>query len=137
MTASTPGRSSTGVEARSVDVDVSGWYAFASIMLLVSGFLNGMHGYIAVAESDYIVNQLFFENLDVWGWVFMGFGALQLLAGAMSLAMRTIGPVIGISLASIAMVLWFAMIFAAPFPALVGLAINATIIYGLTRYETA
>jgi hypothetical protein len=36
---------------------------------------------------------------------------------------------------SIAMVLWFAMIFAAPFPALVGLAINATIIYGLTRVE--
>jgi hypothetical protein len=135
MTTSPSSRSSGGLDQRVADYDVSGWYTFAGCMLLVSGFINAMHGYIAIAESDYLVNQLYFENLDVWGWVFLGFGALQLLAGGMSLAMRTLGPIIGVTLASIAMILWFAMIFAAPFPALVGIAINGTIIYGLTRVE--
>lgn len=135
MTASPSSRPQAGLDDRLASYDVSGWYTFAGCMLLVSGFINAMHGYIAIAESDYLVNQLLFENLDVWGWIFLGFGALQLLAGGMSLAMRTLGPIIGVSLASVAMILWFAMIFAAPFPALVGIAINGTIIYGLTRVE--
>ncbi len=134
MTTSPTGSSGRLDPTRS-PVDVSGWYAFAGCMLLVVGFLNVMHGYIAIQESDYLVNQIMFDNLETWGWVFVVFGALQILAGGMALAARSIGPIVGVTLSSIAIILWFAMIFAAPFPALVGIAINGAIIYGLTRVE--
>jgi len=102
-------------------------------MLLIAGASNMIHGYVALNQSEFLVNQLLWDNLDVWGWVFLGWGALQVVAGGMSLAMRSLGPIIGVVLASIAMLLWFTMVFAAPFAAIIGLAINGAVVFGLTR----
>jgi hypothetical protein len=47
--------------------------------------------------------------------------------------MMTFGALTGITLAVVASVLWFFMIFAAPFAAIVGIALNVIIIYGMSQ----
>ena len=114
---------------------VPGIYTFASWMLLVAGVLHLMVGSIAVWESDWVVAQVTFGNLEAWGWSYMVWGAMLVLAGGLSLAQRSLGPLVGVVLAGFSMVLWFGFIFAAPFAALIGIAINGSVIYGLTRAE--
>jgi hypothetical protein len=45
---------------------------------------------------------------------------------------RLIGYQTGVALAVTAIVLWFFMMFSAPFPAMVGTIVNLCILYGLT-----
>jgi hypothetical protein len=116
--------------------DVPGSYTFASWLLLIAGVLHIMVGGIAVWESDWVVAQLAFGNLEAWGWTFVLWGALQVAGGGMSLAQRTHGPLIGIILAGFSMVLWFVFIFAAPYAAIAGIALNGVILHGLTRVES-
>ena len=35
----------------------------------------------AISNSNYLTNQLLFANLDTWGWFFVIWGALQVIAG--------------------------------------------------------
>jgi hypothetical protein len=64
--------------------------------------------------------------------LFIAWGALQAVAGFMSFTGRITGYMIGVSLAGVAMVLWFFMIFSAPFAALVGVGLNMFVMYALT-----
>jgi hypothetical protein len=123
--------------AGSQPASLSGWATFAAVLLLIAGAFNVMHGLVALNQSDYLINQLLYDNLDVWGWVFLAWGALQVLAGLMSFGTGSVGPAIGIGLASVATVLWFFMIFAAPFAAVLGFVVNIMIIYGLTTGRDA
>ena len=38
-------------------------------------------GIVAVVNSDYLVNELLFSNLDAWGWFFIVYGAIQCAVG--------------------------------------------------------
>jgi hypothetical protein len=59
----------------------TGWVAFAGTLLILVGFFNIIDGIAAIANSDYLVNQLLFSNLDAWGWFFLIWGAVQVCAG--------------------------------------------------------
>src|SRR5204863_7635356 len=59
----------------------TGWVAFAGTMLILVGCFNVIDGIAAISNSDYMVNQLLFANLDAGGWFFLFWGALQLCAG--------------------------------------------------------
>ena len=59
----------------------TGWIAFAGTMLMLVGFFNVIDGIAAIANSDYLVNQLLFANLDAWGWFFLIWGTVQICAG--------------------------------------------------------
>ena len=59
----------------------TGWIAFAGTMLMLVGFFNVIDGIAAIANSDYLVNQLLFANLDAWGWFFLIWGVVQVCAG--------------------------------------------------------
>jgi hypothetical protein len=52
-----------------------------------------------------------YDNLTFWGWAFLIWGALQILAGAVTLSHRTWGAALGVALAATSCVLWFFMIF--------------------------
>jgi hypothetical protein len=102
-------------------------------MLAVAGALNILGGLTALNEADYLVNQVLYSDLETWGWIFLVWGAVQLLAGILTFGTGLVGPYIGVAVAGIACVLWFFLVFAAPIPALIGIAINASVIYGLSR----
>jgi hypothetical protein len=111
---------------------MSGWTVFAAVMLVVAGIFNLTQGLVALNQSEYLVNQLLFQNLDFWGWALVIWGGLQALAGVLSFGSGSAGPIIGICMSSLAAVLWFFMIFAAPAAAIIGVALNVLIIYGLS-----
>src|SRR3954447_14495355 len=63
------------------DESGTGWVAFAGTMLILVGCLNVIDGIAAIANSDYLVNQLLFANLDAWGWFFLIWGIIQICTG--------------------------------------------------------
>ena len=115
----------------------SGWIVFASTMLLVAGVVNIINGFTAIQHHSYFTSQIVYHNLTTWGWIFVIWGILQILAAGGALTRHTYGIYLGVALASISACLWFFFIFAASFAAVVGTTINVLVIYGLTMGSDA
>jgi hypothetical protein len=112
----------------------TGWIAFAGMMLILVGFFNVIDGIAAIANSDYLVNQLLFSNLHAWGWFFLIWGAVQVCAGFAVYAGAGWGAIVGIISAfgnSIAQLSW-ARVY--PVWAITALVLDVLIIYGLVVY---
>jgi hypothetical protein len=120
------------VTGRQSAVRTTGWVWFAGILLIVAGGFNVINGFTAIERHQYFTNQIVYSNLSFWGWVFVIWGILQLFAGLASIGGQMTGNYVGVLLAATATFLWFIMIFAAPWAALLGVIVNVLIIYGLT-----
>ena len=57
------------------------WLDFAGVMLILVGAFNIIDGLAAISGSSYVVDKLLFANLDAWGWFFLIWGILQVVAG--------------------------------------------------------
>lgn len=110
----------------------SGWLTFAGVMLAIAGALNVIHGITAIHNDNYFTSQLLYNNLSAWGWVFLIWGVLQLVAGLGALSGQVYGSYLGVILAGVSATLWFFFLFASPFAAIVGVTVNILVIYGLT-----
>ncbi|MGN6379985.1 MAG: DUF7144 family membrane protein [Gaiellales bacterium] len=110
----------------------SGWIVFASAMLMIAGVVNIINGFTAVHNKHYFSSQLIYHNLTVWGWIFIIWGALQLVSAFGALSRHSFAIYMGVALASISACMWFFFVFAAPFAAIVGTSINVLVVYGLT-----
>ena len=112
---------------------LTGWGVFGSATLIVLGAVNVVNGFTAIEHSSYYRSDIVYNNYTFWGWMFIIWGVLQLLAGGLVLARSTAGYFLGVSLALVAAILWFFMIFAAPMPALAGLLLCVAVLFALTR----
>ena len=119
-------------ESEAVHHHLTGWAVFGSVILLVVGGLNLINGYTALQHSGYYHSQIVYSNMTFWGWAFLIWGALELVAGALVLAGKMAGNYMGVILAATAAILWFFMIFAAPFAALLGVTVSLLVIGGFT-----
>ena len=114
----------------------AGWIVFAAIMLVVSATLNVIWGIAAVSNAHFFVGNASYiiSDLNTWGWVAIGFGALEGLA-ALSIARGgAFGRWFGIGVASIAVVVAMMSIPAYPFWSLVLVALDVMVVYGLAAY---
>jgi len=112
----------------------SGWTSFAGIMLILVGFFNVIDGIAAIANSDYLVNQLLFANLDAWGWFFLIWGAIQVCAGFAVMVGAGWAAMVGVISAffnAIAQLSW-ARVY--PVWAICAIVVDALVIYGLVVY---
>ena len=112
----------------------TGWIAFAGMILILVGFFNVIDGIAAISNSDYLVNQLLFSNLDAWGWFFLIWGSVQVCAGFAVYAGAGWGAIVGIITAfgnAIAQLSWAR---ANPVWAVVAIALDVLVIYGLVVY---
>jgi hypothetical protein len=112
----------------------TGWLAFAGTMLILVGFFNIIDGIAAIANSDYLVNQLLFANLDAWGWFFLIWGVVQVFAGFAIYSGAGWGALVGIISAfgnAIAQLSW-----ARTYPvwAISAIVLDVLVIYALTVY---
>jgi hypothetical protein len=114
----------------------AGWVMFASVMFVVAGALNIIWGIAAVSNSHFFAGHTAFilSELNTWGWIAMGFGALELLAALSIWRGGTFGHWFGIVVAALAAILAMMMIPAYPFWSLVLVAIDILVIYGLVAY---
>ena len=111
---------------------VTGWVVTASVLLIVAGAMNLINGFYALEHKSYFNSQIAYNHLNFWGWAFVVWGVLQLAAGILAWTGRSAGYGIGVFVAGVAMVLWFFMIFSAPFAALLGFGLNTLVLCGLT-----
>ncbi len=113
-----------------------GWIVFASIMFMVAASLNFIWGIAAVSSSKFFVDGATYiiSDLNTWGWVAIGFGALQLLA-ALSIARGgAFGRWFGMIVAGVAVLAAMMMIPAYPLWALTLVALDVLVVYGLAVY---
>ncbi len=112
----------------------TGWIAFAGTMLALVGCFNIIQGISAIANSDYLTNQLLFSNLHAWGWFFLIWGAVQVCAGFAIYAGSGWAAVVGIVSAfgnAIAQLSWAR---AYPVWAVCAIVLDVLIIYALVVY---
>ena len=111
-----------------------GWVAFAGTMLILVGFFNIIDGIAAIANSDYLANQLLFANMHAWGWFFLIFGAVQVCAGFAILGGATWAAIVGIASAFFNAIAQLSWARTYPVWAVCAIVIDALVIYGLVVY---
>jgi len=114
----------------------AGWVLFAAIMLVMGGVLGIIWGIAAVSSSHFFVAgaSYILSDLNTWGWIVMGFGILEILAAVSIWRGGEFGRWFGILAAGLAGLAAMMSIPAYPFWALVLLAIDVLVIYGLAAY---
>lgn len=125
-------QAATGVTQGRVSNPMSGWVRLAAILLILAGAMNVIHGFTLLDHKHFVSNQIDYSNFTFWGVVFLIGGVVQIGAGVAVFGRRLIGYQTGVVLAVIAIVMWFLMIFSAPFGAMIGIIVNLSILYGLT-----
>jgi hypothetical protein len=122
----TTGRPRTGI---------SGWFTFAGIVVLVSGFFNIIDGLVALFNSDYFLvtaDQILIFNFAAWGWIWLVLGIVQVATGAGVMAGMTWARVLGIVLAILVALGHLAFLQAFPVWSVIVIALCVLVIYALT-----
>jgi hypothetical protein len=112
----------------------TGWITFAGVMLILVGSFNIIDGIAAIANSDYLVNQLLFANMHAWGWFFLIWGIAQVGAGIAVFGGATWAVIVGVISAfgnSIAQLSWAHV---NPVWAISAIVLDVLVIYGLLVY---
>lgn len=115
-----------------------GMVLFASVLLLVLGVLNAIHGLAAIAKAHVFLpdadTHLVFTDLRAWGWVILILGALQLLAAAGLLAGNQFARWFAVVVLGLNAIGQMMIMPAYPFWSLVIIAGDAVALYGLCVY---
>ena len=62
------------------EIERTTWLDFAALLLFLVGAFNIIDGLAAINNSKYVVNQVLFSNLHAWGWFFLIWGIIQIIA---------------------------------------------------------
>ncbi|MEA2303251.1 MAG: hypothetical protein QOH43_531 [Solirubrobacteraceae bacterium] len=113
-----------------------GWLLFAGTMLALVGTLNVVYGIAAVDNSKFYVRdvQYIIGDLNTWGWIMIGVGALQLAAAFSVWARQPYGRWVGIITAGANAIVQMLFIPSFPFLSLSLFTLDILIIYGLVAY---
>jgi hypothetical protein len=115
----------------------AGWILFAGIMFALAAILNIVWGIAAIAGSGFFVagaDYILITNLATWGWIAVGFGALEILAALSIWRGGAFGRWFGIIVGGLAVVGALMSLPAAPFWSLTLVALYVLVIYGLAAY---
>lgn len=114
----------------------AGWVLFATIMFGIAACLNIVWGIAAVSNSHFFVANAHYviSDLNTWGWIIMGFGALQALAALSIWRGGALGRWFGIIVAGFAVIAAMLSIPAYPLWSLVLVTLGLLVIYGLAAY---
>jgi hypothetical protein len=114
----------------------SGLLIFAMTMMAFAGIWAIFEGIAAIAGSKvYIANSVFvFSNLNTWGWIVLGLGALLLLSAFTLLAGSQFARWFGITAAGLNAAGQLFFLDAYPLWAICMFAADIVIIYALATY---
>jgi hypothetical protein len=111
-----------------------GWIFFAGAMLVLVGTFNIINGIAAIGNSNYLANQLLFANLDAWGWFFLIWGILQIIAGFAIFSGASWAAIVGIVTAFFNAIAQLSWAQTYPVWAVSAMVLDVLIIYGLLVY---
>ncbi|MER7957848.1 MULTISPECIES: DUF7144 family membrane protein [unclassified Streptomyces] len=112
----------------------SGWLVFAAVIMLFSGIMTLLGGISAIAEDDVFIatrNYVYELDLTAWGWIHLILGILIALTGLALFTGATWARIVGVGLAGLSMIANFMWLPYTPGWALLFIALDALIIWGL------
>jgi hypothetical protein len=114
----------------------AGWVLFAGMMLTLVAILNVIWGIAAIGNSSFFVNdtKYILSDLNTWGWITLGLGALQVVAAFSIWKGNRFGVWFGITVAGLNSIGALMSIPSYPFWSLAIFAVDILIIYGLAAY---
>jgi hypothetical protein len=115
-------------------VEGSGWIGFAGTMLVIVGFFNVIDGISAISDSKYLVHQLLFSNMHAWGWFFLIWGIIQILAGLAIYSGAAWGAFVGILTASFNLIAQLSWVHTNTAWAISAMVLDVLVIYALVVY---
>ncbi|MFF4277002.1 hypothetical protein [Streptomyces sp. NPDC001536] len=124
----------TSSPGRRADAHSSGWLVFAAVIMIFNGIMMLLGGISAIAKDDVFLatrNYVYELNLTGWGWIHLILGILIALTGAALFTGATWARVVGVGLAGLSMIANFMRLPYTPWWALVFIAIDALVIWGL------
>lgn len=139
MASETYDRPGTGMagEIRREPTGWVGWIMFASVMMVIAGTLNVIHGIVAIVNDDWVVwderGDLYLD-LTTWGWIHLAVGIVVILAGLGLLSGNVLARAIAVFIAGLAIIGNFMWLPAYPLWSLTIIAISAFVIYALTAH---
>ena len=110
----------------------SGWTIFAGVMIAVTGALNAIDGLIALYRTSYFADRLVIGSIRDWAWVFVGLGALQIVAGLSILSRQGWARWFGLAMVSISAFLQLYAISSYPFYSILIIAYDIAVFYALS-----
>jgi hypothetical protein len=137
MRTSTPPRSRTTADRREM-AWASGFAVFGGLMMIIIGLNQAFLGFAGILEDDVYVpvqDYLYGIDLTTWGWVHLAFGVVLVLTGIFVLQGKAWARAAGIGVVMLNLVANFVFIPHYPVWALLLIALNAAVIWGLARYD--
>lgn len=110
------------------------WLDFAGVMLILVGAFNIIDGLAAISGSSYVVDKLLFANLDAWGWFFLIWGILQVVAGVAVMRGAGWAAILGLVTAFVNAIAQLSAARTYPVWSVAIVAADALVIYGLVQY---
>ncbi|HEX5365066.1 MAG TPA: hypothetical protein VFW63_00160 [Acidimicrobiales bacterium] len=114
-----------------------GWIVFASVMMIIAGTLNAIHGLVAIVNDDWVVwgeRTDLYIDLSQWGWIHLVVGVVVLLAGIGVLTGNVLARTVAVIVAGLAIVGNFLWLPAYPLWSLTIIAVDVFVIYALTAH---
>jgi hypothetical protein len=115
----------------------AGWIVFASVMLILGGSLNAIHGLVAIFNDEWVVwgnRANLYLDLTTWGWIHLVIGVAVVVAGFGLLTGNILARAVAVLVAGISIVANFLNMPAYPVWALTIIAIDVFVIYALTAH---
>jgi hypothetical protein len=116
----------------------SGWVKFAGVYVLVAGALNGLWGITALAKKEHFADGgLVWSNLQLWGWIALIVGAIQVLTAVLVLLRNPIGMIMALCISMCAIFANFLMFGAYPGWSAIALVCNGLVLWAVTVHSDA
>jgi hypothetical protein len=113
------------------EISRSTWFDFAAMLLFLVGAFNIIDGITAINNSSYLADRELFANLHAWGWFFLIWGVIQVLAAFAVFKEATWGVVVAIATVSLNAIAQLANAGTYPAWSLTIVALDVLILYGL------
>jgi hypothetical protein len=107
------------------------WLDFACIILFLVGCLNVINGVAAVRNSAYVGDHVLFSSLHAWGWFFLIWGVIQLVAAFAVYRGASWGIVIALITTFLNAISHLSAAEAAPIWSISIVVLDVLVIYGL------
>ncbi|MEU0934180.1 MULTISPECIES: hypothetical protein [unclassified Embleya] len=124
----------TGMGQNSGPGSLSGWAAFAGVMMTFGGILAVFQGIAAIAKDDIVAktrNYSFSFSTTGWGWIHLILGVVIFLAGIALFTGAVWARIIGVVLAGLSMIANFIWLPYYPVWSIVVIAIDIAVIWAL------
>jgi hypothetical protein len=115
----------------------TGWIAFAGILMIIGGILQGFYGLVAILNDEWVVwanAGAAYLDISQWGWVHLVWGVVMVLAGLGVMSGNILARTLGVVLAAITAVVNFMFIPVYPLWSITVVVVAIVVIYALVAH---